>query len=128
MNRISVGGIIRRNRDPQASTQGPGATSRIRVLIRARPLSRVEKGRGAKNVLDRQSEQQITVWDPACFDLASRTEINDIDPACWSRSFTFDKTLWSVDRSAPDHASQDVVYETVGAPVLKLVLDGTILA
>ena len=124
MNRISVGGIIRRNRDPQASTQGPGATSRIRVLIRARPLSRVEKGRGAKNVLDRQSEQQITVWDPACFDLASRTEVNDIDPACWSRSFTFDKTLWSVDRSAPDHASQDVVYETVGAPVLKLVLDG----
>ena len=124
MNRISVGGIIRRNRDPHAPTSQAGATSRIRVLIRARPLSRTEKARGAKNVLDRRSEQQITVWDPACFDLAARTEIDEIDPACWSRSFTFDKTLWSIDRSAPEYASQDTVYETVGSPVLKLVLDG----
>ena len=124
MNRISVPGVIHRNRDLQTPTAYSVATSRIKVLIRARPLSKVEKGRGAKNVLDRQSEQQITVWDPACYDLASRAEINEIDPACWSRSFTFDKTLWSVDRSEPDYASQDVVYETVGAPVLELVLDG----
>ena len=99
-------------------------TSRIRVLIRARPLNETELARGAKNFIERQSDQQITVWDPACFELAARAEITDIDPSCWSRNFTFDKTLWSVDKKDRNYAGQDTVYDVVGDPVLKLVLEG----
>ena len=98
--------------------------SRIRVLIRARPLNRNELSKGHRSVLEKQSEQQIVVWDPACFDIASRAELADIDPSCWSRDFTFDHLLWSIDRKEQSYASQDTVFNKVGEPVLKLVLDG----
>lgn len=99
-------------------------TSRIRVLIRVRPLNKDEVVRKARNVIERQSDQQITVWDPACYALAARTDFSKLDPASWSRNFHFDKTLWSVEKTDKNYANQDIVYEVVGEPVLKLVLNG----
>ena len=105
-------------------TESDREISRIRVLIRVRPLNKEETAKKARNIIERQSDQQITVWDPACFTLASRLDVSQIDPSCWSRNFHFDKTLWSADKADKNYANQDVVYEVIGDPVLKLVLNG----
>jgi hypothetical protein len=107
-----------------SSHNSESETSRIRVLIRVRPLNDNEISRKHKCVLQPQRDQQLTVWDPACFDVADRAELADIDPNCWSRNFTFDKCLWSLDEDDENYASQDTVFAAVGEPVLNLVLAG----
>ena len=132
-NRSSIGSVSSSysssgyNKQIAANTNGnrsESETSRIRVLIRVRPLNNNEISRKHKCVLQPQRDQQLTVWDPACFDVADRAELADIDPNCWSRNFTFDKCLWSLDEEDENFASQDTVFAAVGEPVLNLVLDG----
>ena len=72
----------------------PGSsTSRIRVVIRVRPLSTGESKQGHKCTVERRNDQQFTVWDPAVFEFSNHDAFSEMDPSCWSRSFTFDDCL-----------------------------------
>ena len=99
------------------------SNARVKVVIRIRPLNSFETNRGHRNIIQ-TNNQQITVWDPSCFDAVNRQELNSIDPAFWSREFAFDKCLNSLDPSSDDYASQDMVFNEIGQPVLNWILNG----
>jgi len=99
------------------------SNARVKVVIRIRPLNSFEINRGHRNIIQ-TNNQQITVWDPSCFDAVNRQELNSIDPAFWSREFAFDKCLNSLDQTAENYASQDMVFNEVGQPVLNWILNG----
>lgn len=99
------------------------SNARVKVVIRIRPLNSFETNRGHRNIIQ-TNNQQITVWDPSCFDAANRQELSSIDPAFWSREFAFDKCLNSLDPSSDDYASQDMVFNEIGQPVLNWILNG----
>ena len=103
----------------------PGSsTSRIRVVIRVRPLSTGESKQGHKCTVERRNDQQFTVWDPAVFEFSNHDAFSEMDPSCWSRSFTFDDCLWSMDKNDDCYASQDTVYERVAEPLVGMIMDG----
>jgi kinesin family protein 13 len=85
--------------------------SRVRVVIRIRPLNDNENARKQKCVLDSDGDQRLTVWDPACFEIAKRQDLQAIDPECWSRDFNFDRCLWSLNPREENYASQDTVFD-----------------
>ena len=100
-------------------------SSRIRVVIRVRPLSDAETRRGCKCALERRSDQQFTVWDPAIFEFtANGINSQHLDPSCWSRNFAFDDVLWSMDKNDDYYASQDTVYDRVAEPLVGMIMDG----
>jgi hypothetical protein len=97
--------------------------SRVRVVVRIRPLNQREKAAGHKHILQ-GGDNQITVWDPTCFETASRPDLAVLDPACWSREFAFDRCLWSHDVTAANYSSQMTVFDQVGQPVLDWIMGG----
>jgi hypothetical protein len=107
-----------------ASSSSGGSSSRIRVVIRVRPLSSGEVARGHQSTMTRTSEQSFTIWDPALFEYEAQGGFDDMDPTCWSRQFGFDDCLWSMDRNEPFFANQDTVYTRVGEPLLQMMSDG----
>lgn len=122
--------------DYDLSAEGESRESRIRIIVRARPLSAQERRNGDINILQPHGPRSMQVWDPVYFTAVKCSANNNatIDPACWSRYFSFDKCLWScnpaefgnVNDSTPVHtvATQDTVYDEIGAPVLKWIMGG----
>ena len=107
------------------NSNNEGQNSRVRVIVRIRPLNRSEIMRGHRIIVQGNTNgQQLTVWDPSCFEVAHRPELAHVDPACWSREFAFDKCLWSLDPETESYASQDTLFEEVGQPVLNWILNG----
>lgn len=92
-------------------SQNNAEYARIQVVVRVRPLNAVEISRKKKIILQPDGDQKLVVWDPACFDSMSESDLDSIDPSCWSRDFAFDRCLWSIDEEDEDYASQDTVYE-----------------
>lgn len=97
--------------------------ARVRVIIRIRPLTTKEESKGYKNIIEGQNNQ-ITVWDPTCFEVANKPELIALNPACWSRDFAFDKCLFSNKSNRLDNVNQDGVFEEVGQPILDWILAG----
>jgi kinesin family protein 1 len=95
--------------------------SRVRVVIRIRPLSTKELNGAHKNILE-GGNHRITAWDPTAFE--STEDLALLDAACWSREFAFDKCLWSTELNSPSYASQSDVFDEVGKPVLDWILGG----
>ena len=113
----------KRSSSARRGGENDGDNSRVRVVVRIRPLNSREKAAGHKHILQ-GSDHHITVWDPACFETASRPEFAVLDPACWSREFAFDRCLWSHDVAIANYASQSNVYDEIGQPVLDWILNG----
>jgi len=118
--------FINNNNDDQVNGQnGLSENARVKVVIRIRPLSQKEKEKGHKVIVQGLgSLQQIIVWDPSCFEAASRPATMGLDPACWSREFCFDRCLWSVDPNTDTYVNQDGVFDEIGTPILNWVLGG----
>jgi len=85
--------------DNNNNNNNNNSNSRVKVVIRIRPLNSFETNRGHRNIIQ-TNNQQITVWDPSCFDAVNRQELDSIDPAFWSREFAFDRCLNSLDPAA----------------------------
>lgn len=92
--------------------------SRIQVIIRVRPLNSFELSRKCKCILQHDGDQKLTVWDPACFDAIQDGDVTSIDPSCWSRDFTFDRCLWSINERDENYASQDTVFDSTSEILL----------
>ena len=118
--------------------------SRIKVVIRVRPLTNKEKGSGEKIIVqdatkgefnhsgsssnaNNSCSRSLAVWDPACLTIASQQQFDNsstLDPNYWAKTFHFDRILWSVDPSAPSYASQSTVFEELGQPVIDMAMSG----
>lgn len=97
--------------------------SRVRVVVRIRPLSAKEINGGHKNILE-GSNHHITAWDPTAFESSLQPQLAILDSACWSREFAFDRCLWSTEVNSEAYASQSDVFDEVGRPVLDWILNG----
>ena len=78
---------IMEERDEKASL------SRIKVVVRVRPLNSKELSRGHKIVVRKSSDQSLMILDPTCLEVVS--EKSSLDPSCWTRNFSFDSIFWS---------------------------------
>jgi kinesin family member 1 len=97
--------------------------SRVRVVVRIRPLSQKELNGGHKNILE-GGHHHITAWDPTALESNLKHDMPILDAACWSREFAFDRCLWSTEMESAAYASQSDVFEEVGKPVLDWILGG----
>lgn len=97
--------------------------SRVRVVVRIRPLSQKELVGGHKNILE-GGHHHITAWDPTALETTQKPDMAILDAACWSKKFAFDRCLWSTELESPAYASQSDVFEEVGKPVLEWILGG----
>lgn len=100
-----------------------GEDARIRVVVRVRPTSNRQGQKPSKTILFPNGDQQIIIWDPVCLDTQPNMSLNSVD-SCWSRKFCFDKCLWSNDINSKNYASQDTVFDQVGEPIVKWMLEG----
>jgi kinesin family protein 1 len=107
-----------------SSGVGGENNARIRVLVRVRPLDAKEKARGHKMIIQNDSEQTLTVWDPAAFETRSASELASLDPKCWAKQFSFDKILWSASPYDANYADQNHVFELLGQPVINWIIEG----
>ena len=107
--------------------------SRVKVIVRIRPLSSCERRQGHRVILQPSpsssqnlvsNNQTISVIDPSAHEIVSKPEFASINPSCWTRDFCFDTCLWSVDPNAPNYADQETVFEVVGKPLLQGILSG----
>ncbi|KAL1920952.1 uncharacterized protein VTP21DRAFT_11587 [Calcarisporiella thermophila] len=81
----------------------------IKVVVRCRPLNSRELARGATCLIRMEGNQTI---------LTSPSDEKNF------KAFTFDKSYWSGDRSAPNYASQDTIYNDLGVELLDHAFEG----
>ncbi len=106
------------------------ASARIRVVVRVRPLntrpanyqSRTAGG-ADRAVLFPNGDQQLVIFDPVCLELGTGIPSGS-EASCWSRKFSFDKCLWSASVGPGPLATQDDVYQQVGSPVVRWMMEG----
>ncbi|KAI9317238.1 hypothetical protein BX666DRAFT_1857633 [Dichotomocladium elegans] len=87
----------------------------IKVVVRCRPLNAREIARGAKGLIRMEGNQTI-IYRPD--DQKTGKESEDI------KAFTFDKSYWSADKSAPNYADQQTVYNDLGVELLDHAFGG----
>lgn len=108
---------------PEETSQN---NSRIKVIVRVRPLTTREAARGHKSIVFGNRtlhDQTLTIWDPVCLDATHHPELSQVDPTCWTRLFSFDRVLWS-DPFDGHFSSQETVFEEVGQNVIDWALSG----
>lgn len=95
--------------------------SRIKIIVRIRPLNDRELHQNYKNVLKGgASSQQLSVIDPCVFE-AGTARLRPELLATWARDFCFDRILWPDESS---YSAQARLFNEVGTPVLDWVLGG----
>ena len=124
-------------------SHGSNETSKIRVVIRIRPIIPKERKRRDFKVIcepiptgvDRYD--QLRVWDPVYIEIAQQNESyadNSGNITSWYKNYQFDRCLWShceeYQQLCNDNhynipfATQQDVFEDVGKPVLNWILQG----
>lgn len=119
----SVAEYVENNQHKSHQTATNDDNSRVRVVVRIRPLSAKEEKSNHKNILE-GGERHIVAWDPTCLEQNAKADLAILDASCWSREFAFDRCLWSTDAKSNSYASQSDVFDEVGQPVLDWILGG----
>ncbi|XP_020610321.1 kinesin-like protein KIF13B [Orbicella faveolata] len=86
-------------------------SSKVKVAVRVRPFNRREIDLGTKCVVDMDETQTVL------FSSASRDKKH-------TKTFAFDHCFWSMDESNNKYASQEKVYNCLGADVLLNAFEG----
>ncbi|ORY82642.1 hypothetical protein BCR37DRAFT_357864 [Protomyces lactucae-debilis] len=94
-------------------------TGNIVVAVRVRPLNARERSRNAACCVcvDGKKTQLVS-------DTKQRTRNGRAAEKAHSKSFTFDHSYWSCDKSDAHYAAQGNVYEDLGAPLIEKTLRG----
>ncbi|KAI9255314.1 hypothetical protein BY458DRAFT_520451 [Sporodiniella umbellata] len=87
----------------------------IKVVVRCRPMNGRELARKAVGLIRMDGDQTIITRPP---DQRTGKESEDV------KSFTFDKSYWSADKSDPRYADQQRVYDDLGVDLLDHAFDG----
>ena len=70
------------------------ASSSVKVCVRVRPFNSVERGEGMPCVVAMEGKQTRLV-DPTCYENGGPPPSSEEIAKAWSRTFTFDESLWS---------------------------------
>lgn len=103
---------------PTGGTGGPGGGN-IKVVVRVRPFNNRELDRNAKCIVHMQDAQ--TVLSPpqdSDYRKGSRAILEN------SKTFKFDKSYWSFNKSDSHFAGQDNLFADLGVPLLDNAFEG----
>lgn len=99
--------------------------SSIKVAVRVRPFNGRERDNGSTCCVS-MSGQSTTIYKPPDKDsnpsANNHHDANQIEDT--KKSFTFDHSYWSHKKDDPNYASQDKVYQEIGAEMLQHALQG----
>ena len=84
-----------------------GASSRIRIAVRVRPLNAQELSSGHVSVIERINDNGVRLWDPTTLEVGIVPDISAAS-GVWSRDFFYDHCLWSVSSDDANYADQSV--------------------
>ncbi|PPJ49530.1 hypothetical protein CBER1_01924 [Cercospora berteroae] len=102
-----------------ANGAGGGGGGNIKVVVRVRPFNSRETGRNAKCIVSMKDKQ--TVLSPPPPDgknKAGKAALEGI------KTFAFDKSYWSFNRSDDNFAGQEDVFTDLGKPLLQNAFQG----
>ncbi|KAI4862053.1 kinesin heavy chain [Hypoxylon rubiginosum] len=96
----------------------PAGGGNIKVVVRCRPFNNREIDRGAKCIVEMKNNQ--TVLTPPSD--ASHGPKGSKDTA--AKTFAFDKSYWSFNKSDPNYAGQENLHNDLGKPLLDNAFQG----
>ncbi|KAK0739897.1 hypothetical protein B0T21DRAFT_150251 [Apiosordaria backusii] len=103
---------------PGAGPAGGGGGN-IKVVVRCRPFNSREHDRNAKCIIEMKGNQTILTPPDAS---AGGGKLSGKDSA--PKAFAFDKSYWSFDKSAPNYAGQNNLFDDLGRPLLDNAFQG----
>lgn len=98
-----------------------GGGGNIKVVVRVRPFNNRELDRSAKCIVQMQGAQTILHPPPEAED---RLRKGGKGGAEVQRTFKFDKSYWSFDKSDSTYAGQDNLFGDLGVPLLDNAFQG----
>lgn len=101
------------------SSGGGGGGGNIKVVVRVRPFNSRENDRNAKCIVQMKGAQ--TVLQPDVEDRLKKGGKGGTDN---QKTFKFDKSYWSFNKSDPNYAGQDNLFEDLGVPLLDNAFQG----
>ncbi|KAI9481059.1 MAG: hypothetical protein EXX96DRAFT_482414 [Benjaminiella poitrasii] len=96
----------------------------IKVVVRCRPLNAREKARGASCIIRMEGKQTIITNPKKSSSVSHQRSKHQKEEEDNIKAFTFDRSYWSVDKSDPRYASQELVYNDLGRELLDHAFDG----
>ncbi|KAI1284089.1 kinesin heavy chain [Xylaria sp. FL0933] len=96
----------------------PAGGGNIKVVVRCRPFNSREIDRGAKCIVEMKDNQ--TVLTPPHDGAHSGKGPKDLAP----KSFAFDRSYWSFNKSDPNYAGQENLHNDLGKPLLDNAFQG----
>ncbi|KEF63366.1 kinesin family member 1/13/14 [Exophiala aquamarina CBS 119918] len=102
-----------------SSGGGGGGGGNIKVVVRVRPFNNRENERNAKCIVQMQGAQ--TVLQP---DAEERLKKGGKGGEHTQKTFKFDKSYWSFNKSDPNYAGQDNLFNDLGVPLLDNAFQG----
>ncbi|KAI0431700.1 kinesin heavy chain [Xylaria sp. FL1042] len=96
----------------------PAGGGNIKVVVRCRPFNSREIDRGSKCIVEMKDNQ--TVLTPPSDGAHSGKGPKDLAP----KSFAFDRSYWSFNKSDPNYAGQENLHNDLGKPLLDNAFQG----
>ncbi|CAG8949955.1 hypothetical protein HYFRA_00004287 [Hymenoscyphus fraxineus] len=96
------------------------AAGNIKVVVRCRPFNGREIDRGAKCIVQMKGNQTVLVSPHEADPKAGAKANKDAGP----KTFAFDKSYWSFNRSDENYAGQENLHEDLGKPLLDNAFQG----
>ncbi|MCJ1298406.1 kinesin-like protein Klp8 [Hypocenomyce scalaris] len=101
----------------------PSGGGNIKVVVRVRPFNGRELDRRAKCIVQMKDEQTILI-PPAEAEERLRGSAKGGKGADSHKTFAFDRSYWSFNRSDPHFAGQDNLFDDLGSPLLDNAFQG----
>ncbi|KAH8648166.1 hypothetical protein BGZ60DRAFT_535072 [Tricladium varicosporioides] len=97
----------------------PAGGGNIKVVVRCRPFNSREMDRGAKCIVQMKGNQTVLTPPPE-----AETRGGKAAKDAGQKTFAFDKSYWSFDKSDPTYAGQDNLHNDLGKPLLDNAFQG----
>ncbi|KAJ5900044.1 hypothetical protein N7495_004788 [Penicillium taxi] len=101
----------------------PGGGGNIKVVVRVRPFNSREIDRGAKCIVQMKGNQTVIIPPPGMEEKASGRK-GGKGGAEGPKTFAFDRSYWSFDKSDGNYAGQDNLFDDLGEPLLENAFGG----
>ena len=99
----------------------PTGGGNIKVVVRVRPFNRRELDRNAQCIVQMQDAQTVLQPPPEAEERLRKGGKGGLDG---QKTFKFDKSYWSFDRSDSHFAGQDNLFQDLGSPLLDNAFQG----
>ncbi|KAI1081331.1 kinesin heavy chain [Whalleya microplaca] len=90
----------------------------IKVVVRCRPFNGREIDRGSKCIVEMNNNQTVLTPPPEAAHNAKGSKDHSV------KTFAFDKSYWSFNKSDPNYAGQDNLHNDLGKPLLDNAFQG----